>query len=45
MKMKMKMKNILHRIDINRPKRSYSKYKKYLNMILLIFIKQHLSNI
>ena len=39
----MKMKNRPHRNDINRPKPN--KYKKCLNMMLLICIKQHLSNI
>ena len=47
--MKMKMKNRSHRYDINRPRSSdehkYSKYKKYLTMMMLICIKQHLSNI
>ena len=43
--MKMKIKNRSHRYDINRPKPRYSKYKKFLNMMLLIRIKQHLSNI
>ena len=45
----MKMKNRSHRYDINRPRSSdehkYSKYKKYLTMMMLICIKQHLSNI
>ena len=45
MKMKMKMKNKSHRYDINRPKPRYSKYKKFLNMMFLICIKQHLSKI
>ena len=44
MKMKIKMKNISHRYDINRPKPGYNNYKESLNMILLIYIKQHLSN-
>ena len=39
----------LHRYDINRPRsrheHKYSKYKKCLNMMMLIRIKQHLSNI
>ena len=35
------MKNIAHRYD--RPKPRYSKYKKCLNMILLICIKQDLT--
>ena len=41
-------KNKSHRYDINRPRSShghkYSKYKKCLTMIMLICIKQHLSN-
>ena len=47
--MKIKMKNRAHRYDINRPRSShahiYSKYKKCLTMMMLICIKQHLSNI
>ena len=42
--MKMKMKNESDRYDRNRPKPIYSKYKKCLSMMLLICIKQHLSN-
>ena len=42
MKMKMKMKNRSHRYSINRPRsrhgHKYSKYKKYLNMMVLICI-------
>ena len=49
MTMKTKMKNISHRYCINRPKgrhgHKYTKDKKYLRMIMLICIKQHLSNI
>ena len=49
MKMKMKKKNRSHRYDINRPRsrhgHKYSKYKKCLSMMMLICIKQHLSNI
>ena len=49
MKMKMKIKNKSHRYDINRPRsrhgHKYSKYKKCLTMMMLICIKQHLSNI
>ena len=45
----MKMKNRSHGYDINRPRsrnqHKYSKYKKCLSMIMLIYIKQHLSNI
>ena len=48
MKMETKMKNRSHRCDINRPRarhgRKYSKYKKCLGMMMLIRIKQHLSN-
>ena len=49
MKMKMNMKKRSHRYDINRPSsrhgHKYSKYKKYLGMIMFIGNKQHLSNI
>ena len=49
MKMKMTVKGTSHRYSINRPKprhgHRYIKYKKCLNMILFICIKQHLSNI
>ena len=38
-------KQVRHRYDINRSKPRYGKYKECLNMILLICIKQHLSNI
>ena len=45
----MKTNNISHRYDINRPRlghgHKYSKYKKCLSMMMLICIKQHLSNI
>ena len=47
--LKTKKKNRSHRHDINRPRSrhgyKYSKYKKCLSMIMLICIKQHLSNI
>ena len=43
--MRIKMKSRSHRYDINSPKLRSNKYKKCLNMILLIRIKQHLSNI
>ena len=47
--MKMKMKNRSHRYDVNQPRskhgHKYSKYKKGLTMVILICIKQHLSNI
>ena len=49
MKMKMKMKNISHRYNINRPwsrhGHKYSKYKKCISMVMLMCIKQNLSNI
>ena len=35
MKIEMKMKNRLHKYDINRPKPRYIKYKKCLNMMLI----------
>ena len=48
MKIKMKMKTRSHSYDINRPRSrnedKYSKYNKCLGMMLLICIKQHLSN-
>ena len=48
-KMKMKMENRSHWYDIDKPrsrnKHNYSKYKNRLTMIVLICIKQHLSNI
>ena len=48
-KMKMKMKNRSHRYDINKPSSRhgyrYSKYKKFLSIMMVICIKQHLSNI
>ena len=49
MKIKMKMEYRSYRYDINRSKSrhgiKYTKYKKCLSMIMLICIKQHLSNI
>ena len=49
LKMEMKMKNKLHRCNINRPRfrhgHNYSKYKKCLIMTMPICVKQHLSNI
>ena len=46
MKMNMKMKNRSHRYNINRPRsrhgNKYSKYKKYLSIVMLICIKEHL---
>ena len=42
------IKNISHTHDTDRPRRRhghrYSKYRKYLNMMMFICIKQHLSN-
>ena len=49
MKIKKKMKNRLHRYDINRPRsrneHKYNGYKKCLIIIMLLCTKQHLSNI
>ena len=48
MKIKMKTKNRSHRYDISRSihGHKYSKYKKKcLSMMMLICVKQHLSNI
>ena len=49
MKMTMKMKNILHRCNTNRPRsrheHEYNKYKKCLSMMMPTSTKQHLSNI
>ena len=49
MKIKMEMKNRLHRNDINRPrsrnKHKYSKYKNCLSMMMLTCTRQQLSNI
>ena len=49
MKTRLEMKNRSHRYDINRSrprhKHTYTKYKMYLSMMLVICIKQHLSNI
>ena len=39
------MKSKPHRYDINRRGHKYSEYKKHLSMMMLKFIKQHLSNI
>ena len=48
-KIKKKIKNRLHRYDINRPRsrneHKYNGYKKCLIMIMLLCTKQHLSNI
>ena len=47
--MKIKMKKRSGRYDISRPRSRHgyksSKYKKYLSMMMLIRIKQHLSSI
>ena len=49
MKLKMTMKNRLHRYDLNRPRsrhgHKYNKYKKCLSMMMLLCIKQLLSSI
>ena len=49
MKMKVKIKTRSRRYDINRPRSKhgckYSKYKKCLTLMILICIKEHLSNI
>ena len=48
-KIKMEINNRSHRKDINRStsrhRHKYSKYKKCFGMMMLICIKQHLSNI
>ena len=47
--MNMKMKNRSHTCNINRPRtrlgHKNSKYKKCLSMLMLVGIKQHLSDI
>ena len=47
--MKIKIKNTSHRYDINRPRLRHGhkgrRYKKRLSMMMLICIKQHISNI
>ena len=49
MKMRLKMKNRSSRYDINRPRQrhghKYTKYKICLDIMMVIGIKQHLSNI
>ena len=49
MKMRLKMKNKSSRCDINRPRRrhghKYTKYEICLDIMMTIYIKQHLSNI
>ena len=49
MKMTLKMKNISHRYDINKPRsghgHKYTKCKMCLSMMMIVYPKQHLSNI
>ena len=45
MKMKIKIKNRSYRHDINRHGHKYSRYKKVLSVMMLLSIKQDLSNI
>ena len=49
MKIRLKMKNRLHRCDLNRPRsrhgHKYTKYKMGLSLIMVICIKQYLSSI
>ena len=49
MKMRLKMKNTSYRYDINRPRSGYgnnlNKYKVSLCIMMVICIKQQLSNI
>ena len=49
MKARMGMKSRSHRYDINRPRpghlHKYTKYKMRLSIMMVICIKQHLSNI
>ena len=49
MKIKMNMKNRLRRYNRNRPRsrhgHKYSKYKKCLIVMILVYIEQHLSDI
>ena len=49
MKMRLKMKNISQKYDINRPRPrhgpNYTKYKMCLSIMMVICIKQHLTNI
>ena len=48
-RMWLKIKNISHRYDINRPRprhgHKYTKRKMFLSILMIICIKQHLSNI
>ena len=47
--MKLKMKTGSHRYDINRTRprhgHKYTKYKMHLSMMMVLYTKQHLSNI
>ena len=49
MKMRLQMKNRSCRYDRNRPRpghgNKYTKYKMNLGIVMVIYIKQHLSNI
>ena len=49
MKTRLKNKNRSHKYDIERPRprngRRYTKYKIYVNLMMVIWIKRHLSNI
>ena len=49
MKMRSKMKIRSHRYGINRPRsrlrHTYTKYKMYLNIMMISCIKEHLSKI
>ena len=49
MKMKLKMKHRSHRYKINRPRprygHKYTKCKMFLSKMMVICIKQHLSNL
>ena len=49
MKMRLKIKNRSYRLDISRPRprygHRYAKYNMYLSIMMVIRIKQHLSNI
>ena len=48
MKVRLKMKNILHRYDISKPRpkhgRKYTKYKMCLSMMMIVCTKQHLNH-
>ena len=49
MQIGLKMKNRSSTYDINRPRprneRKYTKYKMCLSIMMIVYIKQHLSNI